>query len=288
MTLGFSSEEEEKGVVFIKAFSHEEGPDFKKPYSVCAMHGKIYVTDTDGAVFVINRDKDKWDFFEYKGVYIREPLGIACFPSHEMVCISDGYFRRVFCYKENGDFVLSLGVQSGLKKPTGLYGDDTRHLLYVVDTTQHKVFVFDAHGEFMTSFGGRGEKPGQFNYPTNVTTDKATGRVYVSDTMNFRVQVFTSRGRYLFSFGGPGDGPGFFARPRGVAVDSKGRVYVVDAVFNNVQVFDSNGKYLFHFGEPGMEDGKFILPAGIFIDEEDYIYVVDQMNRKLHIFKVVK
>ena len=41
----------------------------------------------------------------------------------------------------------------------------------------------------MTSFGGRGEEPGQFKFPCGIAVDDS-GTVYVCDTGNQRVQVF--------------------------------------------------------------------------------------------------
>jgi len=130
-------------------------------------------------------------------VGLREPLGLACFPSKKMVCVTDSFHNRVFCFDEDGDLSFSLGNGSKLSKPRGLFGDDKNGLLYVTDTGLHKVFVFDLKGKLVRSFGGRGSVEGKFNYPTNVWVDPETGNVYVTDTLNFRVQVFDEKGNFL-------------------------------------------------------------------------------------------
>ena len=53
----------------------------------------------------------------------------------------------------------------------------------------HRVSVFTSEGHFLTSFGGRGEGPGEFNFPCGLAVD-SSGFVYVCDSFNNRIQVF--------------------------------------------------------------------------------------------------
>ncbi|HHJ64632.1 MAG TPA: 6-bladed beta-propeller [Aquifex aeolicus] len=255
-----------------------------KPYGVCSIGETLYIADSDGQLLRYLMKKKEMDFFDVE-VGLKEPLGIACFPSKKMVCVSDSFHNRVFCFDEDGDLSFSLGNGSKLSKPRGLFGDDKNGLLYVTDTGLHKVFVFDLKGKLVRSFGGRGSVEGKFNYPTNVWVDPETGNVYVTDTLNFRVQVFDGKGNFLKVIGGPGDTLGHFARPKGIGMDSAGNVYVVDAVFNNVQILDRQGKGIGVFGKAGTKEGEFLVPAGIYIDGEK-IFVSDQLNRRIQVFRV--
>ncbi|HXF81016.1 MAG TPA: peptidyl-alpha-hydroxyglycine alpha-amidating lyase family protein [Usitatibacter sp.] len=51
-------------------------------------------------------------------------------------------------------------------------------------------------GEWLKSWGDRGDKPGEFNTPHNIATD-AKGNVYVADRFNRRIQVFDGDGNFL-------------------------------------------------------------------------------------------
>src|ERR1039458_7328522 len=52
----------------------------------------------------------------------------------------------------------------------------------------------DKDGNWIKSWGNRGNKPGEFNNPHNIATD-AKGDLYVADRGNRRIQVFDSDGK---------------------------------------------------------------------------------------------
>ena len=176
-------------------------------------------------------------------------------------------------------------IATDLQQPTGLVWLPRQQALWLVETGAHRLVMFNGRGDTLKTIGGRGNGPGQFNYPTHIWADR-NGMVYVTDAMNFRIQIFSSAGVYLGQFGEAGDASGYFARPKGVATDSHGNIYVVDGLFHNVQVFDRQGQLLYHFGRQGREAGEFWLPTGIYIDDNDYIYIADSFNARVQIFKL--
>ena len=59
-----------------------------------------------------------------------------------------------------------------------------------------RVAKVDKDGNWVKSWGDRGNEPGQFNTPHSIATD-ANGNVYVADRGNYRIQVFDGDGKFL-------------------------------------------------------------------------------------------
>ena len=117
----------------------------------------------------------------------------------------------------------------------------------------------------VTSWGGLGSGPGQFDHPRDVAV-APDGNVYVVDALNNRVQYFTSSGGYLGEWGGTGTGPGQFQDPRQMAIDKDGNVYVSDGA-NRVQKFSATGGYLMSF-----VDTLIVNPHGVCVDPDGNLY----------------
>jgi len=95
--------------------------------------------------------------------------------------------------------------------------------VYVADTDNDRIQIFDVHGRPVAAFGGSGSAAGQFDSPRGIAVD-GQGNVYVADTDNHRVQKFTVDGSYLTRWGSYGSGDGQFDAPFGIAVDGQGHV----------------------------------------------------------------
>lgn len=216
------------------------------------------------------------------------PVSVA-FDDELRLYISDSALGKIFVVGKDGSYLSSISVAHGkpLERPTGLAFDADKKLLYAVDTLAHTIYAFDEKGEAVFSFGGRGDKEGQFNFPTHIFWSPA-GLLYVTDAMNFRIQVFTTSGKPVTSFGHHGDGSGDFASPKGVVVDKKGVIYVVDMLFDSIQLFNEKGVFLLTIGRQGVEEGEFWLPSGLYFDEKDALYVSDTFNHRVQVFKIME
>ena len=91
---------------------------------------------------------------------------------------------------------------SEMKQPWGVAVNQHGHM-FVTDHGNHRVQVFDKLGVFMTEFGSKGSKDGQFLGPTGIGIDQ-TGIVFVSDWENHRVQLFSPNGTFIGKFGTKG------------------------------------------------------------------------------------
>jgi len=120
-------------------------------------------------------------------------------------------------------------------RPTGL-AVDAEGNLYVADTLNNRIEIFDADGKFVSTFGKNGDGPGYFARPKGVAID-SDGHIWVVDSVQDRVQVFNQEARLLISFGGHGLLPGQFQGLVGIAIDKMNRVFTSEIYPGRVQQF---------------------------------------------------
>jgi sugar lactone lactonase YvrE len=124
-----------------------------------------------------------------------------------------------------GEFSRAEGV--------GLDGQDR---LYVADSCNHRIQVFDADGRVLRVYGKAGTGPGELSYPYDVRVDRE-GRQYVCEFGNSRIQIFGPDDQPMEILGSRGGAPGQFSNPWSIALDSQGNLYVADAMNHRVQKF---------------------------------------------------
>jgi DNA-binding beta-propeller fold protein YncE len=109
--------------------------------------------------------------------------------------------------------------------------------VYVTDTLNNRVEIFDADGKFIREFGKGGDGPGRFARPKGITVDN-DGHIWVADEVQSRVQVFDKEGRLLIYFGQLGWYPGQFQALYGMAYDKQNNRVITSEQFpGRVQVF---------------------------------------------------
>lgn len=159
--------------------------------------------------------------------------------------------------------------------------------IYVADSGNHRIQVFDADGNFLFKWGVEGGNPGQLNEPWGIAIG-LEGQVYVADTWNHRIQIFTAEGDFVKSIGSFIDAQGDvnlqpenFWGPRDIAVDSEGNFYVADTGNKRIQKFSPDGEFLELFGGGGVIPGTFEEPVGLQFDSEGNIFVADTWNHRM-------
>jgi len=199
------------------------------------------------------------------------------------ILVADAGLALVARLAPDGSPLGSLG-HGQLRRPTGLARDPATGRVFVADTYAHDIKAFDREGRLLSTWGRRGERAGEFNYPTHLAW--AAGELYVTDTMNSRVQVLDgATGAVRRTLGERGLYVGNLVRPKGVAVDSQGNVYVVESYHDHLLVFDRLGRFLMGFGGVGAGTGRFYLPSGVWVDDHDRVFVADTFNGRVAVFQ---
>ena len=118
--------------------------------------------------------------------------------------------------------------------PTNLFVSNGK--LYVTDTGNFRVQIFDLEGSYLSGFGKVGDSPGQLARPKGVAVDK-DGHIYIVDAAFDNFQIFDEEGRLYLFVGSAGHRPGYFWLPAGIHIDHRDRIYVADSYNRRIQVF---------------------------------------------------
>lgn len=262
------------------------------PYGIAFdSKGLVYVADQKvGAIFIFNAaTRDVQLIRNGYEAHFGLINGLAI-DDDDRLFVSDGKLHRVLIFDSKHEAVGQ--INEGLVDPVGLAIDKQNRFLYVVDTQQDQVIVFDADSlKLLRKIGTAGKNhwlttPGDFGAPSNVALDKE-GNIYVTDTMNNRVEIFDPDGNFISQFGKHGDGPGYLARPKGIAIDCDGHIWIADSFQDRVQVFNREGQLLTYLGGHGHFPGQFEALTGIAIDKENRVFTTEQYPGRLQMFRYV-
>lgn len=221
-----------------------------------------------------------------------------------------------------GTFATWGSGSNQVKEPLGVAVDRSTGSIYVGDTQNDRIDIFNEKGEFTGAFGygvNNGEEKlqvcttackaglggahsGEFNSPGWVAVD-ASSDIWVTDESNNRVDEFNSKDEFVRAFGFGvsngksefeictsscqtglgGSGAGQFSNPTGIAVVGT-HVYVSDLFNNRVEMFSNEGGYIGQFGSAGTGNGQFNHPVGIAADASGNLYVSDKHNNRIEEF----
>jgi DNA-binding beta-propeller fold protein YncE len=256
--------------------------------------GLIYAADQAvGAVFIF--DSQKKDHVELiahgRQANLYQIVGLAL-DDDDSLFVTDAKLHHVLKLDAKQHVAEAAFGAEVLVRPGGVAIDRENRFLYVADTGNDVVDVFDADSfKLLRQIGNPSTKhdqtdPGTFSLPEGVAVDR-DGNVYVTDTFNNRVEIFDADGQFISTFGKNGDGPANLERPKGIAVDCDGHIWVVDAAQNRVKVFNQQGRLLIYFGGQGYYPGQFMGPWGIAIDQSNRVIVSETFPGRVQVFRYV-
>lgn len=184
--------------------------------------------------------------------------------------IRRGFFGRAWRF-------IKGAKTEGIARPQAIHVDSDGRL-YVVDTFQERIHVFDSEGSEYFWFP---EEPTvDFQFPVGIAAD-GNGRVYVSDASSGLIHVFDSYGKnYLTAIG-----KDQLSRPTGLAIRSDSNdLLVVDTLASSIVVFDTQDfSEKSRAGHHRQAKDALHYPTNIALAPDGSAYVTDSLNFRIQI-----
>ena len=202
------------------------------------------------------------------------PRGVALDKDMNILMVDSGS-HRILKLSPEGEQMFSAGTESlagknstEFNRPIGV-GVNPNGRIFVCDTLNNRLQIFDSNLGFLEEFGEQGNGPKKFLYPWDVAFDKK-GNIYVADCGNRCIKVFTPNLVPLKEIGKGEEKykKGDLRAPTSLCLDANDYLYVTDKGLKKVLVYNSLGKFKCSFG-------KFIEPYGIAVDKDGCVYVSD-------------
>ena len=195
------------------------------------------------------------------------PAGIATDDADNIYVSSQHKLQK---FTSRGELIKCTG-EKGKKEgefdePLGLTLYDSE--VYMCDSYNHRIQIFDLDLNFVRSIGSHGEGTGEFSAPFDIKFDTA-GNMYVAELGNGRVQVMDRSGQFIQEFG-----ERKLKRPSGLHIADK-YVYVSDVSGHCNVVYETSGQFVTSFGRRGQNEGEFYSPYSITSCVDGFIHVCD-------------
>lgn len=210
------------------------------------------------------------------------PRGMALDTSRQRLYVVDKT-GRVQRFDHQGHFVDAIILPKFDRGyPTGMSVEPGTGRLFVADTHEHRVLVYDLDGRLERTIGSEGQELGQMLYPTDVAFGP-DGMLFVSEYGgNDRIQAFDHDGNPLYTFGTFGYGEGEFNRPQSVEYDqSRNELIILDACNHRVVATDLEGNWKFSVGKPGRGPGELNYPYGLVLQPDGSFLISEFGNSRI-------
>jgi DNA-binding beta-propeller fold protein YncE len=174
----------------------------------------------------------------------------------------------------------------------GIYGDSTTgnlqkpmavtvygNKIFVSDTGNQRIVVFDYDGNPLYTFGKAGIGKGEFQFPYGITVDNS-GQLYVADLANGKISIFDQTGKFIKYFAQ--DQKNVIGKPAGLFFFNN-QIFTTDVQQCKVMAFTLDGKKVLEFGKNGEGDGDLNSPNAVTVTNQ-FIYVSDSGNNRIEKF----
>ena len=162
-----------------------------------------------------------------------------------------------------------------LNRPRDVIVDNETGNIYIADTDNNCVKVFDSTGKYLFKFGDN-EDEGKMGGPLSVAI--SGDRILISQGSHC-ILNYQLNGKFISKIGEYGSGELEFFCPFGLTIDeSNGNIYVTDYDNNRIQILSQDFRFISQFGKDRLK-----YPLDVKLSKE-YIFVLDVSNPCLHLF----
>ena len=197
--------------------------------------------------------------------------------------VADPAGSAVHVLGETQSFRILTGPRRRVQKPSGVAVDADDNI-YVADSEQGLVAVFDSSGRFLRYFGKLGDES-LFHYPTGIAIDRHSGTLYVLDTerhllflMDLKGNVVRRVGRYTGN-----DRVVDFEYPTEIAV-GENCLAIMDAEASRVWITDLEGNPLHQFSFAVHDRPEMGDRVGLAIDSVGNVYVTRSSDGSVRVY----
>ncbi|HEX2910365.1 MAG TPA: 6-bladed beta-propeller [Chloroflexia bacterium] len=227
--------------------------------------------------------------------YESGPGGIAT-DEDGNIYVTDTWGYRIEKFDKNGTFLAKWGngqdtkgqAQLDQQYPTSFYGprsiayDKSTGELYITDTGNKRIVVYDKNGNFKRQFGTGGSGPGQFDEPDSIVISP-DGKLYVADMRNKRIQVLDKQGNYQSEIPVSSWKEVSLNEPYLAFDPVSGDLFASDPANGAILRFDKTGKQVATYNS---DNGlSLINPIGITFASDGTLYIADGRKNSIVKFK---
>jgi sugar lactone lactonase YvrE len=195
----------------------------QKPVNLCfADDGRLYIADLGREQVVVLSPELQYEAEFGPFEQGSRPTGVAVRGDELFVADAGSQVVRVLDRRSGTQLRVIRSPEDAeirMRAPTNITLDD-EGTVYVVDTIDGRIHVFDSQGTFQRHIGSPGRVVGQFARPKGIAY--ADGLLFVIDAAFENCQIFDLKGDPLMFFGGGGVEPGSLYLPAGVSVQRAG------------------------------------------------------------------
>ncbi len=195
------------------------------------------------------------------------------------------------------EFVRNIGeletedVNIAFHIPSDIARDDQGNI-YILDGGNHRIQKFDSEGNYLATFGSRGQGPGELYFPLSLEID-SKGYMYVSDPQNQRIQILKPDGTEYktLSFHETPAGTTRLLKSGNMVMGKGGIVFAFGPGGSSqspgmlMKLLDSEGNILKEFGEPTIYKDSWVNRQGnnftLAVDDKDNIYIAFEFQNRI-------
>lgn len=252
------------------------------PLGITIWNGRVYVANGQGGeIVVFNTDGDFLSKFPVKtrakGEGASYPVGVAV-DEDGRIYVTEMNRSALMIFGPDGHYVKDFVSKKKLGRPLAVTYADRK--LYVSDTSDQTIKVFDLEGKLQLRFGRAGGGAADFAFPNAIAVGE-DGAIYVADSNNARVQIFDLKGRFKRAIRDK------LSLPRGIAVDRLGRMHVADTFGRRIVVLETDGEVVASYGkrENVPDEEQLGFPNGIAFDQaHERFFITDRLNNRIEIW----